>query len=170
MALWCRYPRISPMITLKFGTILFGRVEHFLKGKRNSVYSHPLWQLQYLYLLPFSWSVGASPTMTMSPTSSVPRCCVLHFLGPTGDLFVLIWQPCVEKRKRKWRERGIVNWFGACELVWYLEIMCIFSHESIEKSLPHNLQEPNSRGEDIAEDGEREVLCIDLVLVNWFDI
>ena len=58
--------------------------------------------------------------------------------------------------------------------------MCIFSHESIEKSLPHNLQEPNSRGEvnrkeretpDLnEEDGEREVLCIDLVLVNWFDI
>ena len=52
--------------------------------------------------------------------------------------------------------------------------MCIFSHESIEKSLPHNLQEPNSRGEDNREesetpdvneeDGEREVLLIDLVL------
>ena len=65
-------------------------------------------------------------------------------------------------RKRE-RERS-------CESVWCLEIMCIFSHKSIEKSLPHNLQEPNSRGEDIAEDGEREVLCIDLVLVNWFDI
>ena len=73
-------------------------------------------------------------------------------------------------QRGRWRERGIVNWFGACELVWYLEIICIFSHESIEKSLPHNLQEPNSRGEDIVEDGEREVLCIDLVLVNWFDI
>ena len=48
--------------------------------------------------------------------------------------------------------------------------MCIFSHESIEKSLPHNLnlQEPNSRGEDNKEesetpdvneeDGEREVM------------
>ena len=58
--------------------------------------------------------------------------------------------------------------------------MCIFSHESIEKSWPHNLQEPNSRGEvnreesetpDVnAEDGEREVLWIDLVQVNWFDI
>ena len=57
------------------------------------------------------------------------------------------------------------------ELDWYLEIMCIFSHESIEKSLPHNLQEPNSRGEDNREeretpdvneeDGEREVLWID---------
>ena len=58
----------------------------------------------------------------------------------------------------------------SCELVLCLEIMCIFSRESIEKSLPHNLQEPNSRGEDNAEDGEREVLCIDLVLVNWFDI
>ena len=43
--------------------------------------------------------------------------------------------------------------------------------ESIEKSLPHNLQEPNSRGEDNREeretpdvneeDGEREVLSID---------
>ena len=74
------------------------------------------------------------------------------------------------RHRGRWRERGIVHWFGACELVWYLEIICIFSHESIEKSLPHNLQEPNSRGEDIAEDGEREVLCIDLVLVNWFDI
>ena len=52
--------------------------------------------------------------------------------------------------------------------------MCIFSHESIEKSLPHNLQEPNSWGEDNREesetpdvneeDGEREVLWIDLVL------
>ena len=52
--------------------------------------------------------------------------------------------------------------------------MCIFSHESIEKSLPHNLQEPNSRGEDNKEesetpdvneeDGEREVMWIDLVL------
>jgi len=111
-----------------------------------------------------------------------------HCLGPTGDLFVLIWQPCVEKvlykyndmfffsreiwykksltyvfifttqlagtefsqgRSRgRWRERGIVHWFGACELVWYLEIMCIFSHESIEKSLP------NSRGDVNAEDGE----------------
>ena len=46
--------------------------------------------------------------------------------------------------------------------------MCIFSHESIEKSLPHKLQEPNSRGEDNREeretpdvneeDGERELL------------
>ena len=45
--------------------------------------------------------------------------------------------------------------------------MCIFSHESIEKSLSHNL-EPNSRGEDNREesetpdvneeDGEREIL------------
>ena len=32
--------------------------------------------------------------------------------------------------------------------------MCIFSHESIEKSLPHNLQEPNSRGEDNREERE----------------
>ena len=58
--------------------------------------------------------------------------------------------------------------------------MCIFSHESIEKSSPHNLQEPNSWGEDNREesetpdvnkeDEEREVLWIDLVLVNWFDI
>ena len=32
--------------------------------------------------------------------------------------------------------------------------MCIFSHESIEKSLPHNLQEPNSRGEDNREESE----------------
>ena len=32
--------------------------------------------------------------------------------------------------------------------------MCIFSHESIEKSLSHNLQEPNSRGDVNAEDGE----------------
>ena len=54
----------------------------------------------------------------------------------------------------KWRERDIVNCFGACELVWCLEIICIFSHESIEKSLPHNLQEPNSRGDVNAEDGE----------------
>ena len=69
--------------------------------------------------------------------------------------------------RKKERERS-------CELVWCLEIMCIFSHESIEKSLPHNLQEPNSRGEDNREesetpdvneeDGEREVLWIDLVL------
>ena len=61
-----------------------------------------------------------------------------------------------------------------CELVWCLEIMCIFSHESIEKSSPHNLQEPNSWGEDNREksenqdvnenDGERGVLWIDLVL------
>ena len=46
--------------------------------------------------------------------------------------------------------------------------MCIFRHESNEKFLPHNLQEPNSRGEDNREeretpvvneeDGEREVL------------
>ena len=76
----------------------------------------------------------------------------------------------LRRQRGRWRERGIVHWFGACELVWYLEIICIFSHESIEKSLPHNLQEPNSRGEDIVEDGEREVLCIDLVLVNWFDV
>ena len=40
------------------------------------------------------------------------------------------------------------------ELDWYLEIMCIFSHESIEKSLPHNLHEQNSRGDVNAEDGE----------------
>ena len=56
---------------------------------------------------------------------------------------------------------------SCCKLVWCLEIMCIFSHESIEKSLPHNLQE-NSRGEDNREesetpdvnegDGETEVL------------
>ena len=58
------------------------------------------------------------------------------------------------RHRGRWRERGIVHWFGACELVWYLEIMCIFSHESIEKSLPHNLQEPNSRGDVNAEDGE----------------
>jgi hypothetical protein len=32
--------------------------------------------------------------------------------------------------------------------------MCIFSHESIEKSLPHNLHEQNSRGDVNAEDGE----------------
>ena len=32
--------------------------------------------------------------------------------------------------------------------------MCIFSHESIEKSLAHNLQEPNSRGEDNREERE----------------
>ena len=52
--------------------------------------------------------------------------------------------------------------------------MCIFSHESIEKSSPHNLQEPNSFGEDNREesenqdvnenDGGRGVLWIDLVL------
>ena len=52
--------------------------------------------------------------------------------------------------------------------------MCIFSHESIEKSLPHNMQELNSRGEDNRkesetpdvneEDGAKEVLWIDLVL------
>ena len=51
--------------------------------------------------------------------------------------------------------------------------MCIFSHWSIEKSLLHNLQEPNSFGGDNREesetpdvneeDGEREVLWIDLV-------
>ena len=58
------------------------------------------------------------------------------------------------RHRGRWRERGIVHWFGACELVWYLEIICIFSHESIEKSLPHNLQEPNSRGDVNAEDGE----------------
>ena len=68
------------------------------------------------------------------------------------------------RHRGRWRERGIVHWFGACELVWYLEIICIFSHESIEKSLPHNLQEPNSRGYVNAEDGEREVLWSDLVL------
>ena len=49
--------------------------------------------------------------------------------------------------RKKERERS-------CESVWCLEIMCIFSHESIEKSLPHNLQEPNSRGDVNAEDGE----------------
>ena len=32
--------------------------------------------------------------------------------------------------------------------------MCIFRHESIENVLPHNLQEPNSRGDVNAEDGE----------------
>ena len=47
--------------------------------------------------------------------------------------------------------------------------MCIFSHELIEKSVPHNLQEPNSRGEENREeretwdvneeDGERERYC-----------
>ena len=50
--------------------------------------------------------------------------------------------------------------------------MCIFSHESIEKSLPHNLQELSSRGEDNREESETpdvneedgEVLWIDLVL------
>ena len=73
------------------------------------------------------------------------------------------------RHRGRWRERGIVHWFGACELVSYLEIMCILSHESIEKSLPQNMQEPNSLFEDNAEDGEREVLWIDLVLVNWFD-
>ena len=40
--------------------------------------------------------------------------------------------------------------------------MCIFSHESIEKSLPHNLQEPNSRGDVNAEDGEEQEDGIDL--------
>ena len=49
--------------------------------------------------------------------------------------------------------------------------MCIFSHESIKRSLPHNLQELNSWVEDNREeretpdvneeDGEREVLWID---------
>ena len=73
----------------------------------------------------------------------------------------------LQRTRKKERARS-------CELDWYLEIMCIFSHESIEKSWPHNLQEPNSRGEvnreesetpDVnAEDGEREVLWIDLVL------
>ena len=52
--------------------------------------------------------------------------------------------------------------------------MCIFSHESIEKSSPNNLQEAKSWGEDNREksenqdvnenDGERGVLWIDLVL------
>ena len=138
------------------------------------------------------------------------RSAATSWVPQVGDLFVLIWQPCVEKvlykyndmfffsreiwykksliyvsifttqlagtefsRRRqrgRWRERGIVHWFGACELVWYLEIMYIFSHESFEKSLPHNLQEPNSRGEDYAENGEREILWIALVLVNWFDV
>ena len=52
--------------------------------------------------------------------------------------------------------------------------MFVLSHESVEKSLPHNLQEPNSRGEDNREEsetpdvneegGEREVLWIDFVL------
>ena len=218
--------------------------------------------------MPFSWSVGVSPTMTMSKTSSVARCCVLLWIFHKNNIFLFqglashidkfveeevevrhipqlsdvdlrslgfltigsrqqirsaatSWVPQViclcsfdshvlkkvlykyndmfffsreiwykkslvyvsifttqlagtefsrRRLRGKWRERDIVNCFGACELVWCLEIICIFSHESIEKSLPHNLQEPNSRGEDIAEDGEREVLCIDLVLVNWFDI
>ena len=222
--------------------------------------------------MPFSWSVGVSPTMTMSKTSSVARCCVLLWIFHKNNIFLFqglashidkfveeevevrhipqlsdvdlrslgfltigsrqrirsaatSWVPQViclcsfdshvlkkvlykyndmfffsreiwykksliyvsifttqlagteflrRRQRGRWRERGIVNWFGACELVWYLEIMCIFSHESIEKSLPHNLQEPNSRGEDNREesetpdvnkeDGEREVLWIDLVL------
>ena len=217
--------------------------------------------------MPFSWSVGVSPTMTMSKTSSVARCCVLLWIFHKNNIFLFqglashidkfveeevevrhipqlsdvdlrslgfltigsrqqirsaatSWVPQViclcsfdshvlkkvlykyndmfffsreiwykkslvyvsifttqlagtefsrRRLRGKWRERDIVNCFGACELVWCLEIICIFSHESIEKSLPHNLQEPYSRGEDIAEDGEREVLCIDLVFVNWFD-
>ena len=164
--------------------------------------------------------------MTMSPTSSVARCCVLLWIFHKNNIFLFqglashidkfveeevevrhipqlsdvdlrslgfltigsrqrirsaatSWVPQViclcsfdshvlkkvlYKYNEKYDTRKVLFMFLS------LEIICIFSHESIEKSLPHNLQEPNSRGEDIAEDGEREVLCIDLVLVNWFDI
>ena len=40
----------------------------------------------------------------------------------------------LQRTRKKERARS-------CELDWYLEIMCIFSHESIEKSWPHNLQD-----------------------------
>ena len=221
--------------------------------------------------MPFSWSVGVSPTMTMSPTSSVARCCVLLWIFHKNNIFLFqglashidrfveeevevrhiphlsdgdlrslgfltigsrqrirsaatAWVPQViclcsfdshvlKKVLNKYNDMFFFSreiWYKksfiyvsfhrspiqtprrcrrmlnklqrtrkkerarSCELDWYLEIMCIFSHESIEKSWPHNLQEPNSRGEvnreesetpDVnAEDGEREVLWIDLVL------
>ena len=38
--------------------------------------------------MPFSWSVGVSPTMTMSPTSSVARCCVLLWIFHKNNIFL----------------------------------------------------------------------------------
>ena len=64
------------------------------------------------------------------------------------------------RSRRGWRLNKLQMWMRkkererSCESVWCLEIMCIFSPESIEKSLPHNLQEPNSRGEDNREEHE----------------
>ena len=52
--------------------------------------------------------------------------------------------------RKKERER-------CCELVWCLKIMCIFSHEPIEKSSPQNLQEPNSWGKDNREKSEKKM-------------
>ena len=126
-------------------------------------------------VLPF-WA--EHPTSPLPLASYLPRCKIVnkHYkLKLTRSPIQTPWR-CRRGRmlnklqmwtRKKERERS-------CELVWCLEIMCIFSHESIEKSLPHNLQEPNSRGEDNRkesetpdvneEDGEREVLWVDLVL------
>ena len=107
---------------------------------------------QYLYLLPFSWSVMLGyPQPRRCQPPEVPE-------GTDAEQTLDVNE---EEGERE------VLW-----IVWYLEIMYIFSHDSIEKSLPYNLQEPNSRGEEHEtpyvneEDGEREVLWIDFVLIQ----
>ena len=75
--------------------------------ERNSVNSHPLWPCQPHRQICQGRSRGSPHPTTewcwlkksrlsyhrISPADTFCR----HFLGPTGDLFVLIWQPCVEK-------------------------------------------------------------------------
>ena len=147
-------------------------------------------------------TIGSCQRIRSSTTAWVPQViCLCSFhshvlkkvLNKYSDMFFFLWEIWYKKSfiyvsfhrspiQTPRRCRRMLNKLQrtrkkerarSCELDWYLEIMCIFSHESIEK-WPHNLQEPNSRGEvnreesdtpDVnAEDGEREVLWIDLVL------
>ena len=205
--------------------------------------------------MPFSWSVGVSPTPTMSPTSSVARCCVLLWIFHKNNIFLFqglashidkfveeevdvrhipqlsdgdlrslgfltigsrqqirsaatSWVPQViclcsfhshvlKKVLNKYNDMFFFSWE-----IWYKKSFIYVSFHRSPVQTPwrwiglifrnnvhlqpwvdwkilttqlagtefsRRSQQGGERDSN-AEDGEREVLWIDLVLVNWFDI